>query len=574
MQRWRWTAVGVALLGWSLSPFATGHEIDPPTGPPPPGTALSNVHCDAGFADVFPCWNVDLAAYVPAPEFGGGDLNDLWGWTDPVSGAEIVILGLEDGVAFVDASDPTAPVHLGTLPSHTNSSPWRDVKVYDDYVLAVSEASGHGMQVFDLTRLAGVTAPPETFAADAHYGSFGDAHNLFVNEDTGYAYAVGANSCARGLHMIDVSDPLNPAFAGCFSADGYTHDVQCVVYEGPDDDHTGDEICFASNEDTLTIVDVTDKAAPVQLSRTGYAGVAYVHQGWLSDDQRYFLHDDELDERDFGHETRTYVWDVSDLEAPLWLGYHAGATGAIDHNHYLVGSHLYQANYRAGVRVLRLGNLAAAEMAEIGFFDTYPNDDDALFTGVWGVYPYFASGVVAASDITGGLFLLQPHLEHVTECADGIDNDSDGTTDGGDPGCEDAADLSERDPSRPCDDGVDGDGDGFADYHVDPSQRDPGCASPGWSTESPQCQDGLHNDGDGLMDYDGGLSIYGTSQTAADPQCAGKPWRNREAPNPPRACGLGFENALLVAWLARRRRARSPKAMRAAPGPRCTSNWR
>ena len=61
-----------------------------------------------------------------------------------------------------------------------------------------------------------------------------------MNEDTGYAYAVGANSCSRGLHTIDVSDPLNPAFAGCFSADGYTHDVQCVLYQGPDADHTGD----------------------------------------------------------------------------------------------------------------------------------------------------------------------------------------------------------------------------------------------------------------------------------------------------------------------------------------------
>ena len=165
----------------------------------------------------------------------------------------------------------------------------------------------------------------------------------------------------------------------------------------------------------------------------------------------------------------------------------------------------------------------------------------------------FTDQSLADSDITGGLFLLQPQLEQVTECADGIDNDSDGTTDSGDPGCADASDLSERDPTLPCDDGADSDGDGFSDYHVDPTQGDPGCRNPTWPTESPQCQDGLHNDGDGLMDYDGGLSIYGTAQTAVDPQCAGKPWRDKEIPSK-RGCGLGFEAALTVAWLARRRR--------------------
>ena len=53
------------------------------------------------------------------------------------------------------------------------------------------------------------------------------------------------------------------------------------------------------------------------------------------------------------------------------------------------------------------------------------------------------------------------------------------------------------------------------------------------------------------MDYDGGLSIYGTAQTAVDPQCVGKPWRDKEIPSK-RGCGLGFEAALAVAWLARR----------------------
>lgn len=43
-----------------------------------------------------------------------------------------------------------------------------------------------------------------------------------------------APACGTGLHMIDVRDPQNPTFAGCFDDDDYQHDTQCVTYDGPD----------------------------------------------------------------------------------------------------------------------------------------------------------------------------------------------------------------------------------------------------------------------------------------------------------------------------------------------------
>ena len=57
-------------------------------------------------------------------------------------------------------------------------------------------------------------------------------------------------------------------------------DVQCVIYSGPDTSRAGREICFASVEDALTIVDVTDKANPVRLSRLTYSNSdrTYTHQ--------------------------------------------------------------------------------------------------------------------------------------------------------------------------------------------------------------------------------------------------------------------------------------------------------
>ena len=93
------------------------------------------------------------------------------------------------------------------------------------------------------------------------------------------------------------------------------------------------------------------------LSRTNYLGQVYAHQGWLSEDQQHFFLDDEFDERTYGIRSRTYVFDVSDLDAPVLNGAHAGTTGAIDHNQYVAGDHLFQANYTSGLRILRMGDM-------------------------------------------------------------------------------------------------------------------------------------------------------------------------------------------------------------------------
>ncbi len=134
------------------------------------------------------------------------------------------------------------------------------------------------MQVFDLTQLRDVESFPQTFKPTALYTEVGNTHNIVANEDTGYMYAVGTSTCRGGLHMIDVNDPINPKFAGCFDTDGYTHDAQCVVYKGPDSEFKDHEICFCYNENSLTIVDVSDKNNPKMLSREMYDNSYYTHQ--------------------------------------------------------------------------------------------------------------------------------------------------------------------------------------------------------------------------------------------------------------------------------------------------------
>lgn len=381
--------------------------------------------CIDGMAEGHACLNVDMLSHLDLAALGAtGNANDMWGWTDPVGGKEYALVGLYNGTAFVDISDPEHPLRLGNLPTHSVDSSWRDIKVYANHAFIVSEAPDHGMQVFDLTRLRDVVDPPVTFTEDAWYGEFGQAHNIAINEESGYAYAVGSRTgietCNAGLHMIDIHDPENPVFAGCYSEDGYTHDVQCITYDGPDGNYLGSEICFAANEDTLTIVDVTNKNAPVQLARIGYAGFAYTHQGWLTEDRRHFLLDDELDEQNNGGNTRTYVWDVQDLTDPQLEFTYYGPVGSSDHNLYIHNGYSYQSDYNSGLRILDLSNIDNGSLSEAAFFDTYPANDAPGFDGTWSNYPYYASGVVGVSDISSGFYVLQPNLCVAPAAVDGL----------------------------------------------------------------------------------------------------------------------------------------------------------
>jgi choice-of-anchor B domain-containing protein len=374
--------------------------------------------CNSGFAGVYPCNNIDLLSHLSIAQLGGGtgvDGNDIWGWTDPLNNKEYAIIGLTSHTAFVDITTPTAPVYLGKLPTASVNSLWRDIKVYNNHAFIVSEAREHGMQVFDLTRLRGVTTP-QTFTADANYTGFGKCHNIAIDEVNGFAYAIGTKtyvvggnglSNGGGPHIINIQDPVNPVFVSEFNTEGYSHDAQIVVYNGPDTDHTGKVLYFGSNEDKVVIVDMTNPLAPTTISTFTYSNFRYTHQGWLTEDHKYFILGDELDEQRIGFNTKTVVADMTNLDVPVLKWNYNGTTAAIDHNGYTKGNEFYLANYQAGLRIMNISNIDNSNMSEIGFFDTYPSGNTANFNGAWSVYPYFSSGSIIISDIESGLFVVK-----------------------------------------------------------------------------------------------------------------------------------------------------------------------
>ena len=385
--------------------------------------------CHDGTVGPFDCDEVELLSFIPNSILRDGvrargvRTNDNWGWTDPVTGREYALVGRNDGTSFIDITNPSNPVLVGDLPKPWGTPPsqlWRDIKTYRDHAYIVADGAGeHGMQVFDLTRLRAVAPDemPALFEPDTHYMGIASSHNIVINEESGYAYAVGnrggGESCGGGLHMMDIRDPKNPVFVGCSAHERGTHDSQCVIYQGPDQRYHDRELCLNSNGAFFEISDVTDKDNPVAVARASSPNYAYIHQGWLTPDHRYFYQDDESDViRGSVETTRTLIWDLTDVEEPILIREFMGSMPASAHNLYLKDGYAYQANYRYGLHVLDISD--PVNPREAGYFDTSPYQDGPGFSGAWSTYPFFESGTVIVTSLQEGLFVLKRRVRPVS----------------------------------------------------------------------------------------------------------------------------------------------------------------
>ncbi len=370
-----------------------------------------DVPCVDGRAAGFACDNVGIAAHLPTSELGARRMSDLWGWTDPASGAELVLAGATTGLAVVDATTASSPELLGFLPSRVVANAWRDIEVVDGFAYVVSDYAEHGMQIIELPPLVGNAS--EELSEDGHYAGFGACHNVASIPDKRLVWGLATDTCNQGMHGVDVSDPLSPEFLGCWEDAGYVHDAHCVTYQGPDADHAGKDICVAftpeAPDDHVWIVDMSDPRSPSVIGKTTYPSEVYSHQGWLTEDHSFLLMNDEFDE-EAGFDTRTMFFDLHDLDAPKYVGAFLDDTKVIGHDAYIVGDRLFQADYAAGLRIFDITDAASADLTLVGHFDTHPPNDGTNYAGAWGVYPFFPSGTVAVTSQAEGLFLLKPRL--------------------------------------------------------------------------------------------------------------------------------------------------------------------
>jgi len=310
--------------------------------------------------------------------------NDIWGYHAP-NGDEYAIMGRNSGVSIFDIREPANPVEVAFLPGA--NSGWRDIKTWGEYAFVTNE-SNNGLMIIDLTDLPNGATSTDWTGADGI--NFTSAHNIFMDEN-GVGYIVGANYGVGGAIMIDcdIENPMEPVILGVYNT-RYIHD--CYVR---------DNIMYSceGNDGIFSIVDVTDKQNPQVLGTSGTYG--YTHNSWLSDDGETLFTTDETSG------TWVVAWDVTDptdiQELDRWQS--SPGSGVIPHNTFVVNNFLVTSYYLDGVTMTDISNPSA--MVEVGNYDTSAQSGNG-FNGVWGVYPYFESGLVVASDMQNGLYVLQP----------------------------------------------------------------------------------------------------------------------------------------------------------------------
>lgn len=183
--------------------------------------------------------------------------------------------------------------------------------------------------------------------------------------------------------------------------------------------YSGREIAYQfSGPNGLRILDVTNKLDIQELATAVYPGLSFCHQGWLSEDRRYLFIDDETDPPP----TTTFIFNVEDPADPLYVTSFTNGLSATDHNLMVRGQFVFEANYNSGLRVFDASDIN--NVVEVGYFDTYPENDNSSHDGAWGVYTQLPSRVVLVSDLDRGLFVLDTTaIDGVIRCATDVDCD-------------------------------------------------------------------------------------------------------------------------------------------------------
>jgi choice-of-anchor B domain-containing protein len=331
-------------------------------------------------------WDVDTL-----PAQSNIQYNDIWGYTD-CSGKEYAIMGSARYIHFIDISTPTAPREVAAHEAGQNSI-WRDIKTYKDRAYAVADQGNDGLMIFDLSRL------PDT-ATLSHQTTeyFNRTHNIFIDEAQGRLYVIGSNTQGNGVIILDLNDnPDEPTLLASIPLPGgYIHDM-----------YVKDNIGFAaSGGNGLWVYDFTDPLNPVVLgSLIDYIGSGYNHSNWATSDLNYLVFADETHGRslkvaDISDYTDISV--VSQFKSELLAPEH---TSSIAHNPFIRGQYIIVSYYHDGVQIFDLSN--PDSVTNVAYYDTNDNHTSySGYNGTWGVYPFFPSGIIVASDIENGLYVL------------------------------------------------------------------------------------------------------------------------------------------------------------------------
>jgi choice-of-anchor B domain-containing protein len=313
--------------------------------------------------------------------------NEVWGIE--VNGVEYGIIGSTEGVHIIDLSDPTNPTEIHRVDGTAIGDylVHRDYKTYAGYLYCVAdEGFSSTLQIIDLNDLP--NSATQVYSSSEFVVT---AHNIFIDEDNARLYIIGDGNSVR---ILDISTPDQPVLL----ADNnntfipYAHDA-----------YVRDNIAYLNCAfDGLWVVDFNDPQNPVVLgTMDNYPEAGYNHAGWLSDDGQYYFLCDET------HGTSVKTVDVSDPSdmSVVALFRPGNWSDEIAHNAIVRGDRLYVSYYYDGLTVWDISDPVNPEL--IAYHDTFCEQNEAFYAGMWGVYPLLPSGNILGSDMQTGLYVFE-----------------------------------------------------------------------------------------------------------------------------------------------------------------------
>ena len=303
-----------------------------------------------------------------------------WGYTSP-GGRRFALTGTSIGTSIVEVTDPRNPRNVGFIPGP--NSLWREVKTYGEYAYVTTEAA-YGLDIISLRD------PDHPEKVQTWNRSFQSAHSLWIDAERGLLFANGANGRTGGMRVLSLDNPEDPEEIGAWRG-FYVHDSY----------NRGTTLYAAAiNDGFLGVLDVSDPTDIVEVTRF-FTGGRFTHNSWLTGNGRYLFTTDERLGRPLEG------WDLQNPLVPRKVTEYIASPNSIAHNVMIDGDRLLVAHYTEGVHLLDIRN--PEQPTVLGSYDTFTDASCATspFCGVWGSYIFPGSNVIMASDMQGGLFVLE-----------------------------------------------------------------------------------------------------------------------------------------------------------------------
>lgn len=322
-------------------------------------------------------------------EFPGQKLANIWGYS--AGGNEYALVGAKNGMIVVDVTNPDNAVQIVQISGP--SSDWREIKTYSHYAYVVSEGGG-AVQIVDLNNL-----PNSNLSYHSVDGGSGmtKGHALHIDEVKGYLYVYGSNLNGGRPQVFNLnSDPYNPTYVGYVNFIGYAHDG-----------YVNNDILYSAHiyAGQFAIINMSNKTNPTLLGSQTTPG-AFTHNTWLSGSTLF-----TTDEVSNSYLATYNVSNPGNITLLDRIQITPGS-GSIVHNTHIINNYAVTSWYKDGFAII--DGDRPANLVKVGLYDTYPGGSGNGFEGCWGVYPYFPSGNIVASNIRnpntndGVMYVLTP----------------------------------------------------------------------------------------------------------------------------------------------------------------------